>query len=353
MKRITAWLLSAAMGMMLAFAPPSYAQEHIITIGTGAITGVYYPAGGAICRLINRARKEHGYRCFVESTGGSIYNINALRDGEISFGIVQSDWQYNAYRGEGAFADGPPFRDLRSVFSLHSEMFTVAVGKKSNIKTFEDLKGKRVNIGDAGSGMRDIMQSLMDSYKWTKRSFAQASELKPVDAAKELCAGTIDAMIFAAGHPNGLIQEVTSNCGARLIPVEGKHVNALLKENPFYTRTAIPGGMYLGNPQNTATFGVKATLVTTAEADEEAVYRLTKSVFDNFDSFKTLHFVFATLDKERMVSTGLIAPIHPGAMRYYREVGLIKGESPVTESKLAPSAGKPARVIEEEEEFDK
>jgi hypothetical protein len=192
----------------------------------------------------------------------------------------------------------------------------------------------------------------MDSYRWTKRSFAAASELKPVDAAKELCAGNIDAMNFAAGHPNGLIQEVTSNCGARLIPVEGKQVSALLKENPFYARTAIPGGMYQGNPQNTVTFGVKATLVTTAEADEEAVYRLTKSVFDNFDSFKTLHFVFATLDKERMVSTGLIAPIHPGAMRYYREVGLIKGESPVPESKLSPNAGKPTREIEDEEELN-
>lgn len=312
--------------LLMAFVPEARAQENIITIGTGSVTGVYYPAGGAICRLINRGRKEHGIRCFVESTGGSIYNIRALRDGEISFGIVQSDWQYNAYRGEGVFADGPPFRDLRSVFSLHSEMFTVAVGKESGIKKFADLKGKRVNIGDAGSGMREIMQGLMESHHWTKHSFAEADELKPTDAAKQLCEGKIDAMVFAAGHPNGLIQDITSNCGAKLIPVEGAEVDKLLADNPFYARTAIPGGMYQGNPQNTGTFGVKATLVTTADADEEAVYQLTKAVFDNFDSFKTLHFVFATLDKDRMVSTGLIAPIHPGALRYYKEAGLIKGD---------------------------
>ncbi len=311
--------------VLVAFAAPqSRAQENIVTIGTGSVTGVYYPAGGAICRLINRGRKEHGIRCFVESTGGSIYNIRALRDGEISFGIAQSDWQYKAYRGEGVFADGPPFRDLRSVFSLHSEMFTVAVAKNSGINQFADLKGKRVNIGDAGSGMRDIMQSLIEAKHWTKYSFAESKELKPMDAVKELCDGKLDAMVFAAGHPNGLIQELTGTCGAKLIPVEGPEIDKLLADNPFYARTAIPGGMYQGNPQNIPTFGVKATLVTTADADDETVYQLVKAVFDNFESFKTLHFVFATLDKERMASTGLVAPLHPGAARYFREVGLLK-----------------------------
>lgn len=331
-------LIATALAILLSGSVPAVAQEKIMTIGTGAVTGVYYPAGGAICRLINRGRKDHGYRCFVESTGGSIYNLRALRDGEITFGIVQSDWQYNAYRGEGVFADGPAFKDLRSVFSLHSEMFTVAVGKDSGIKKFSDLKGKRVNLGDPGSGMHEIMQSLMDTLRWSKHSFAEASELKPVDAAKELCEGKLDAIVFAAGHPNGLIQEITNNCGAKLIPVEGPEVDKLLSANQFYTRTAIPGGMYQGNPQNTATFGVKATLVTTANTDDEAVYQLTKAVFDNFDSFKTLHFVFATLDKERMVNTGLIAPIHPGALRYFREVGLIKGDAVPRTIDLKPAS---------------
>lgn len=324
MKRFFCGVMAAS---LLAFVPLAEAADNIITVGTGSVTGVYYPAGGAICRLVNRGRKEHGIRCFVESTGGSVYNIRALREGEIGFGIVQSDWQYDAYNGKGAFADGTPFTDLRSVFSLHSEMFTVAAGKNSGIKTFEDLKGKRVNIGDVGSGMRDIMQKLMEIKHWSKGSFALAGELKPSDAARDLCDGKLDAMVFAAGHPNGLIQDVTSACGAKLIPIEGTDVDTMLKDNPFYARTAIPGGMYQGNPQNTATFGVKATLVTTADADEETVYQLVKAVFDNFDSFKTLHFVFATLNKDRMVSSGLTAPLHPGALRYYREVGLLPAES--------------------------
>lgn len=320
----TLFAIAATFFMAVFFGQGAQAQERIVTIGTGAVTGVYYPAGGAICRLVNRARKEHGIRCFVESTGGSIYNLHALRDGEVNFGIVQSDWQYAAYRGEGVFSDGPAYKDLRSVFSLHSEMFTVAVGKDSGITSFADLQGKRVNLGDRGSGMRAVMQELMDTKGWTSKSFSAASEMKPNDAAKALCEQKIDAMVFTAGHPNGLIQELTTNCGARLIPVEGKEVDHLLEANPYYARTAIPGGMYTGNPQNTPTFGVKATLVTTADMDEETVYQITKAVFSNFDSFKTLHFVFATLDKDRMVSSGLIAPVHPGAMRYYKEAGLIQ-----------------------------
>lgn len=312
--------------LSLSTVHEGFAQDNIITIGTGSETGVYFPAGGAICRMVNRSRKDHGIRCYVESTGGSVYNLRALREGEISFGIVQSDWQYNAFNGKGAFVDGPAFKDLRSVFSLHSEMFTVAASKDSGIKDFSDLKGKRVNMGDPGSGMRQIMQNLMEAKHWTNRSFSEAKEMKPVDAAKALCEGKIDAMVFAAGHPNGLIQEVTTSCGAKLIPVTGTDVETLLKNSPFYARTAIPGGMYPENAQNIPTFGIKATLVTTADADEETVYQMTKAVFENFDSFKTLHFVFATLDKSRMVSAGLTAPLHPGALRYFREAGLIKAE---------------------------
>jgi len=323
MKCFARFVPALMVAVLLCGVQQANAQEKIVTIATGSERGAYYPAGGAICRLINRGRKEHGIRCYAESTVGSIYNIHALRDGENDFAVVQSDWQYNAYTGQGVFADGPAYKDLRSVFSLHSEMFTLAASKASGIKTFNDLKGKRVNMGDRGSGMRAIMQELMEEKGWTRQSFRNPTELKPADAAKALCDNKIDAMVFTAGHPNGLIQEITNDCGAVLIPVEGKEIDALLKDNPYYARTAIPGGMYKGNPQNTPTFGVRATLVTRADEDEEVVYQLTKSVFENFDSFKTLHFVFATLDKERMVYSGLTAPLHPGAIRYYREAGLL------------------------------
>lgn len=320
---IRRYAAAAVFALSVGAAGPLAAQDKIVTIGTGSVIGVYYPAGGAICRLVNRGGKEHGIRCYAESTAGSRDNLQALREGELSFAISQADWQYRAYHGKDAFAEAGAFSDLRSVFSLHSEMFTVAVGKNSGIRSFADLRGKRVNIGDASSGMREMMNGLLNAYRWKSNAF-KTLEMKLPDAAKELCAGKIDAMVVAMGHPNGLVQEVTTNCGAKLIPMQGAEVDAVIAGNPYYSRSAIPGGMYPGNPQNISTFGMKAGLVTTASMDEEAVYQLTKAVFENFDSFKTLHFVFATLDRDRMVSTGLIAPLHPGALRYYREVGLIK-----------------------------
>lgn len=305
-------------------AVDAQAARKTITIGTGAVTGVYYPAGGAICRMLSLSRTEHGIRCFAESTGGSIYNLNAMRDGELDFGIVQSDWQYNAYKGLGVFAQGPAFSNLRSVFSLHSEMFTVVAREDANIETFDDLKGKRVNIGNPGSGMRAIMDELISIKGWSRSSFKEVHEMNPMEQARALCKNEIDAMVFAAGHPNGLIQEVTSMCDARLVPVEGPEVDALIADHPYYARVAIPGNMYRGNGDDVQTFGIKATLVTDADQDAETVYQLTKAVFSHFDDFKTLHFVFSTLDKERMVSAGLTAPLHEGAARYYREVGLLK-----------------------------
>jgi len=138
-------------------APAAYAEEFI-TIGTGGVTGVYYPTGGAICRLVNKGRKEHGVRCSVESTGGSVYNINTIREGELEFGVAQSDWQYHAFNGSSKFEEAGPFENLRAVFSVHPEPFTVVARADSGITNFEDLKGKRVNIGNPGSGQRGTMR---------------------------------------------------------------------------------------------------------------------------------------------------------------------------------------------------
>ncbi len=338
MRRLYSPLIALLLGVVFALPATSRAQdevaapiekkESIVTIGTGSVTGVYYPAGGAICRLLGQEKRQHGIRCLVESTGGSIYNIRSLRDHELDMAIVQSDWQYDAYNGGGMFGDGPPFKDLRSIFSLHSEMFTLVATKKSNIRKLSDLKGKRVNIGDRGSGMRATMQDIMEEMNWTKRAFSEATELKPADAAQALCVDKIDAMVFTAGHPNGLMQEIVDNCGAVMVPVEGTEVERLVANHSYYARTFIPGGMYKSNKENVKTFGVKATLVTTADMSEEVVYQLVKAVFANFDYFKTLHFVFATLDKDRMIATGLTAPMHPGALRYYLEMGMIKEDPP-------------------------
>lgn len=304
------------------------AADKYITIGTGGVTGVYYPAGGAICRLVNRGRKEHGIRCSVESTGGSVYNLNAIRTNELDVAVAQSDWQYHSYNGTGPFADLGPDKNLRALFSLHSEPFTIVARKDSGVEKLDDLADKRVNIGNPGSGMRATMEVIMEKKGWTKDSFKLTSELKASEQAQALCDNNIDVMIYTAGHPNGAIQEVTTTCETKIIPVTGAEIDALVEEFPFYAYATIPGGMYTGNPDDIKTFGVKATFVSSAKVDADVVYEVVKSVFDNFDNFKTLHPVFSTLEKEKLVYEGNSAPLHEGAERYFKENGLIKASAP-------------------------
>lgn len=299
-------------------------EQQFVSIGTGGVTGVYYPAGGAICRLMNQTRRDHGIRCSVESTGGSVYNVNAIRGGDLEFGVVQSDVQYQAYNGEGRFADQGAQEDLRAVFSLHPEPFNVIARADAGIETFDDLEGKRVNIGNPGSGQRAIMDLLMERKGWTSDTFALASELAPAEQSAALCDNNIDAFVYSVGHPNGSIQEATSTCDAVLVDVTGEEVDALVEEFPFYFAAEIPGGLYRGNDEPTDTFGVGATFVTSADVSEDAVYALVSSVFENFENFTGLHPALASLDPETMVEAGLSAPLHPGAERYYRERGWIQ-----------------------------
>lgn len=308
----------------LLAAETSFAATKYISIGTGGITGVYYPAGGAICRLLNRGRKEHGIRCSVESTGGSVSNLNAIRNGGIDFGVVQSDWQYHAYNGTGFFADQKPFKGLRSVFSLYTETFTIAVLEKSDIKTLDDLVGKRVNFGPEGSGMYATMEVLMAVKGWTKENFAAVTYLPPSEQPRALCDEKIDVMIYAAGNPNGVLQEATQSCKVRIVPVDAKTTDELIAKNSFYVKAIIPGGVYAGNPKDIESFGVKASIVTSEKTSDEVVYNMTKAVFENFDNFKTLHPVFASLKKDNMVSEGNSAPMHKGAERYFKEARMLK-----------------------------
>ncbi len=318
---VTALSLAAAMAANVGDA---VANNKFITIGTGGVTGVYYPAGGAICRLVNRGRREHGIRCSVESTGGSVYNLNSLRVNELDVAVAQSDWQYHSYKGTGPFADKGADENLRSLFSLHSEPFTVIAREDSGVKKFDDLVGKRVNIGNPGSGMRATMELIMDKKGWDKDSFAVAAELKASEQAQALCDNKIDVMIYAAGHPNGAVQEVTTTCDTKLIPVEGGVIDEMVNNTTYYAPATIPGGMYNGNEKDVNTFGVKATFVASALADEETVYQVVKAVFGNFDNFKTLHPVFSSLEKEKLLKDGNTAPLHKGAIRYYKEIGLMK-----------------------------
>ena len=307
-------------GVMTA-ASITVAQEFI-SIGTGGVTGVYYPTGGAICRLVNKSRKEHGIRCAVESTGGSVYNINTIKAGELEFGVAQSDWQHHAYNGTSKFADNP-FPDLRAVMSVHPEPFTLIVRGDSGIDSFEALKGKRVNVGNPGSGQRATMEVVMDAFGIGMDDLALATEYKGSEMAKQLCDDNIDAMIYTIGHPAAAIKEATTTCDAKLVSVTGAPIDKLVADNPFYRVATIPGGMYKGTDGETTTFGVGATFVTSASVPEETVYIVAKSVMENIEDFKGLHPAFANLDPAQMVKDGLSAPLHDGAARAYKELGLI------------------------------
>lgn len=319
-KLLTGMAFAASAGIATA---ASAADTRFISIGTGGVTGVYYPTGGAICRLVNKDRKDHGIRCSVESTGGSVYNINTIRAGELEMGVAQSDWQYHAYNGTSKFADNGAFKELRAVFSVHPEPFTVVARADAGIKNFKDLKGKRVNIGNPGSGQRGTMEVLMAEMGWSKSDFSLASELKAAEQSKALCDNKIDAMVYTVGHPSGSIKEATTSCDSVIVEVSGKSVDNLVNANDFYRTATIPGGMYRGTPKDTKTFGVGATFVTSANVPDDVVYTVVKSVFENFATFKKLHPAFANLKKEEMVKDGLSAPLHPGAAKYYKEAGLM------------------------------
>jgi uncharacterized protein len=313
--------LAAMLGASLAASSALAQDQQFISVGTGGVTGVYYPVGGAVCRLINQTRRDHGIRCSVESTGGSVFNVNAIRGGDLDFGVVQSDVQYNAMMGEAGFADGGAHEELRSVFSLHPEPLTVVARTDSGIAEFDDLNGKRVNIGNPGSGQRALMDLLIAEKGWTNANFALAAELAPAEQSSALCDNNIDAFAYTVGHPAGAIQEATTTCDSVIVPVEGEVVDRLVEENPYYFKATIPGGMYRGNDSDIQTFGVGATVVTSSNVSDEVVYTFVKSVFDDFEGFKGLHPALANLTPEDMVGQGNSAPMHPGAERYYREQG--------------------------------
>ncbi|OEU73131.1 MAG: C4-dicarboxylate ABC transporter substrate-binding protein, partial [Desulfuromonadales bacterium C00003093] len=282
---------------------------------------VYYPTGGAICRLVNKTRKEHGIRCSVESTGGSVYNLNTIRAGELDMGVAQSDWQYHAYHGSSKFEKQGANKDLRAVFSIHPEPFTVVARADSGVKNFQDLKGKRVNIGNPGSGQRGTMEVVMDVLGWTKADFKLTSELKSAEQSTALCDNKVDAIVFAVGHPNGSIKEATTSCDSVMVNVTGPKIDKLVADNDYYRTATIPGGMYRGTPEDAKTFGVGATFVSSAKVPEDVIYNVVKAVFENFDDFKKLHPAFGNLKPAEMIKDGLSAPLHKGAVKYYKEAG--------------------------------
>ena len=301
----------------------AFAQQKFISIGTGGVTGVYYPTGGAICRLVNKGRKKHGIRCSAESTGGSIYNINTIRNGELEFGVAQSDWQYHAYNGTSKFKDKGKFSKLRAVFSVHAEPVTIVTRADSGIKNITDFKGKRINIGNPGSGTLGTYEVIEKAMGWKRGDLKLAAQMKSAETGQALCDGKIDGYFWLVGHPSALTQESIASCDARLANATGPAIAKLIADNPYYRAARIPAGMY-NNKEDVNTFGVGATFVTSSDVPNDVVYTVVSGVFENFDQFKKLHPAFNHLKAEEMIKDGLSAPLHPGAAKYYKEKGWLK-----------------------------
>jgi uncharacterized protein len=330
MRKLSVSALALLMTAVVAFATSDAAaegQRRFITIGTGGPTGVYFATGNAICRLIHKEAAEgrksgrkHGIRCSAPSTGGSTYNIGQIAEGELDFGVAQSDWQYHSYKG-----DEPdrvrPFDKLRSVFSIHPEPFHIIVGKDSGINTWDDLKGKRVNIGNPGSGQRGTMEVLMAAHGTTVDDFKIATELTSTEQSNALCDGKIDAYGYTVGVPNAGVAVATDGCDARIINLNGPVEKELVAKFPYYAFATIPKGTYKTTDEDVTTFGVMATFVTSADVDEQTVYEVVRAVMENIDDFRNLHPAFANLDPQKMIKDGLSAPLHPGAIKYYKEKG--------------------------------
>jgi TRAP transporter TAXI family solute receptor len=318
-KQFTLSIMAVGLIAGAAVSTPA-AAEQFVSIGTGGVTGVYYPTGGAICRLVNKNRKEHGIRCSAESTGGSIYNINTIRAGELEFGVAQSDWQYHAYNGTSKFEDKGKFDKLRAVFSVHPEPVTVVARDDSGIANITDVKGKRMNIGNPGSGTRGTWEVMEGVLGWERSDLALAGEMKSAETGAAMCDGKLDAYFWLVGHPSALTQESLASCASHLVNVSTPEIDALIADKPYYRTATIPAGMY-NNEKDVTTFGVGATFVTSADVPEEVVYVIVQAVFENLDQFKKLHPAFANLKQEEMIKDGLSAPLHAGAEKYYKEQG--------------------------------
>lgn len=300
-------------------------NSRFVKIGTGAVTGIYYPTGVAISRMINNKFDRYQIKATVESTSGSVFNVNAVLNGDLEFGIVQSDRQYQAYYGLAEWSRAGKQTALRSVFSVHPESITLVVSEKSGIRKINDLKGKRINLGNPGSGQLQNSRDLLKAMGLTEDDLS-AEYVKAVEAPGLLQDGRLDGFFYTVGHPNSNIEEATfGRIKVFIVPVKGPAIDKMLKKYPYYTKSVIPHSLYPRaiNTQDIETIGVKATLVSSRSVNEHIVYAITKEVFENFQDFKSLHPAYQVLTKEDML-TGLSAPIHTGALKYYKQVGLDK-----------------------------
>jgi TRAP transporter TAXI family solute receptor len=305
-------------------------QTKFVRIATASISGVYYSTGNAVCRFIKKQshlNDNMNIFCSVQSTPGAMYNLNALRNGDVEIAIAQGDWEYQAFNALGVFKQLGPMTNLRSMFTTHREALTILVREDSGINSFNDIQGKIVNIGAPGTGVRGTIETVMKAKGWTKDNFKLATELNSSEQGQALCDGKIDVMLHVIGHPNGAFQEVTATCKAKFIPLDQDTLEQLLSEYPYYSYYEVPTKLYMGEDEIIPTIAVRSTFYTRSDFPNDEVYMILESVFNNFSSLKQLHPAFSNLAKSDLIPKETATPIHEGALQYYKKVGLIQDEN--------------------------
>ncbi|WP_051221699.1 TAXI family TRAP transporter solute-binding subunit [Neptunomonas japonica] len=296
---------------------PAYAENQVITLGTGGVTGLYYPTGGALCRLINQTRQTHGIRCAVRSTLGSVTNLVQVANHELDMGIAEAGQLYNAYKSASAQSKIP----LRLLTSLYPEYISILVRSDAGIQRFEDLKNKRINIGKLGTSQRYTIELLMKAHGLQQSDFKEVTELAPAEQATALCDNRIDATLYVVGHPSGTIKEALRDCQSQLIGLSKQDRNTLIRQNPHYREMSVSGNIYSEDVPDVLTVGVNASLFARADLPDDVAYAVVKSLFEQFENFKKLHPAFRLLNPEQMMApSAMPLPLHPGAAKYFREV---------------------------------
>jgi len=296
-------------------------SSQFITIGTGGVTGTYYPTGSAVCKLFNQYKSQTKIRCSVESTGGSVYNVSAVQNRELDFAIAQSDVLYQAVNGTSSFKN-KPLKKLKSIMAIYPELLTLVTRRDANINTLKDVKNKRINLGNPGSGNESTALALFKENRIKKSDLKLAAVYEATEMPDALKNNKIDGYFYMVGHPTANVKDAANSVDIKIVPLTGIKINNLIKKYPYFAKANIPANMYVGNSKNIPTFGVKAVLFTSSDVSEKKVYTIVKAVLENFEAFKKLHPVYSNISKKSLLD-GLSAPLHEGAKRYYKEAGLL------------------------------
>ena len=314
-KIVKAAALVICTAFVLAGCSKNAKKDYILA--TGGTGGTYYPFGGAIANIWNT--KIENMNVTAQATGASAENLRLINKGEAEYAIVQNDVMDYAYNGKDLFA-GEKLENIMTIGTLYPEVVQIAVSKDSGIKSVADFRGKRISVGDAGSGVEFNAKQILEGYGLTFDDIKK-SNLSFKESAEGIQNGTLDGCFVTAGVPNAALQELAFSAGLVLVPVDSVAAEKICKKYNYYTVTSIPGGTYKGTDSDTAALAIKATLAVNAKLDEEIVYQMTKALFENLDSLAAAHAKGKEVSAKAAV-TGVAVPFHPDAKKYFTEIGL-------------------------------